>query len=258
MNISNWFNTNGMMSNPDKFQVIIFGNHNNELDHLNIEGHIIKCQSVVKHLGVKIDQKMDFSCHIDQICKRTGKQVNAIYRLCNVLDVETKEVIYNSFIKANFDYCPLIWAFCNKGDLQKLQKLQNRAIRFVYGDYDCESVDLITKYNMKSILQCNIYEIAVEMFKCFNDVAPSYISALFKKQNNGYRTRNFNNFVLRCPRTVKYGQKCLSYIGARIWNNLPVSLKTVDDLSHFKSMVFNVNFDLNDLDEVLYGKERVM
>ena len=67
---------------------------------------------------------MDLGKHIEQICKKTGKQVNAIYRLCNILDTETKKAIYNSFTKANFDYCPLVWAFCNKTDLVKLKNFK--------------------------------------------------------------------------------------------------------------------------------------
>ena len=93
--MSNWFEANGMMSNPDKFQVIILGAPKGELQGLDVNGHSINCQTVVKHLGVFIDQNMDFSQHIDHICKKTGKQVNAIYRLCNILDTETKKAIYN-------------------------------------------------------------------------------------------------------------------------------------------------------------------
>ena len=76
VNISKLFDVNGMISNPDKFRVIIFGS-SNELEYLNVQGHLIKCQKVVKHLGVLTDNKLDFNNHIDHICKKTGQQVNA-------------------------------------------------------------------------------------------------------------------------------------------------------------------------------------
>ena len=202
-----------------------------------------------------IDKSLDFSSHIDYICKKTGKQVNALSRLCNVLDVETKVIIYNSFIKTNFDYCPMIWVFSKKGDLDKLQKVQNRALRFVYSDFVTDSSDLITKYDVKNIMQCNISKIAIEMYKCFNDLVPSYISALFKKQDYIHNTRSVNNFVLRCPRTTKYGQKCLSFMGARLWNSLPEQIKCSEDLSHFKCNLYE-NENVNELYTILYGNER--
>ena len=255
VNISKWFDVNGMISNPDKFQVIIFGS-SNELEYLNIQGHLIKCQKVVKHLGVLIDNKLDFNNHIDHICKKTGKQVNAIYRLCNILDEETKVAIYNSFIKANFDYCPLIWAFCNKGDIVRLQKIQNRAIRFVHNDFECNSMDLLLKYNEHSIVTLNIYKIAVQMFKCYHDISPSYICSLFKKRNNVYNNRHAYNYDLRRPRTIRYGQKCFSYMGPKIWNSLSYELKTAENLNCFKSLIRSVKLNVNDLNELLYGRER--
>ena len=134
----------------------------------------------------------------------------------------------------------------------KLQKLQNRAIRFVHNDFECNSIDLMSKYNMKSIAQCNIYKIAVEMYKCLYNMSPPYVYKLFKK-NNGYCSRYINNFVLRCTRTNKYGQRSFSYMGVKICNKLPIKSRMAKELSDFKSSICDIN--LKDFNELLYGRE---
>ena len=35
---------------------------------------------------------------------------------------------------SNFNYCPLVWHFCGEGNTKKLEKIQERALRFIYND----------------------------------------------------------------------------------------------------------------------------
>ncbi len=38
----------------------------------------------------------------------------------------------------HFNFCPLVWHFCSKLDTDKLERLQMRALRFVYTDYESD------------------------------------------------------------------------------------------------------------------------
>ena len=65
----------------------------------------------VKLLGVHIDDKLNFNEHINKICKSAGNQLNALIRLKSFLGLKEKEVVVNSFIYSNFNYCPLYGCF---------------------------------------------------------------------------------------------------------------------------------------------------
>ena len=53
-----------------------------------------------------------------------------------VLDYKSRMVIYNSFVKSNFNYNPIVWMFSNNGSLEKkMENIQNRALRFVLNDF---------------------------------------------------------------------------------------------------------------------------
>ena len=62
-----------------------------------------------------------------------------------ILSTDCKILIYNSFIRSNFNYCPLVWHFCNKTNTEKLEKLQLRALRIVFNDFNSSYSDLLIK-----------------------------------------------------------------------------------------------------------------
>ena len=68
----------------------------------------IRSTSSVKLLGVHIDDKINFNKHINKICKSAGNQVNALIGLTSFLVLKEKEVLVNSFIYSNFNYCQLV------------------------------------------------------------------------------------------------------------------------------------------------------
>ena len=65
--------------------------------HLN---HNVTIQSVsnVTLLGVNMDVELNFNYHIALLCNTAGKQIHALSRLSNVLNVDTKILILQSFI----------------------------------------------------------------------------------------------------------------------------------------------------------------
>ena len=86
--------------------------------------------------------KLNFDLHISYICKKAAKQINVLSRLSQYLTTETKLLIYKSFVRSNFGYCPIVWHFCSKTSTDKMEKLQYRALRLVYSDFDSSYEEL--------------------------------------------------------------------------------------------------------------------
>ena len=62
-----------------------------------------------------------------------------------------KEVLVNSFVLSNFNYCPLVWHFCSSKSLKKIEKIQERALRILYNESTSDDNQLLGKSNKASM-----------------------------------------------------------------------------------------------------------
>ena len=94
----------------------------------------IPCVDHLELLGVVIDNSLHFNKHVPKITKKVGKQLDVLCRFKKMPSSSTKFCLYNSFIMSYFTYCSTLWHNCMKSDGQKLDKLNERAIRYIYSD----------------------------------------------------------------------------------------------------------------------------
>ena len=75
--------------------------------------------------------------------------------------------IQYTFIFSNFSYCPLTWHFSGEVNAKKIEKIQERAFRFIYSDYNCSYESLLVKSQLPSLKVRRLRSIALESFKRF-------------------------------------------------------------------------------------------
>ena len=183
-----------MKANPDKFQAIGIGKktHDN-IGSFQIGQTNIKCDDSVTLLGINIDYMLKFDAHVSEICKQASKQLAVLKRLGGFLTKQGKLVIYNSFIASNFSYCPLAWHFCSASSTNKLEKVQERALRFINNDHTSSLNDLLKSTNTQPLHVRRIKQMACEVFKIINKMSPEYINDLVEIKtslyNSGQRNR---------------------------------------------------------------------
>ena len=115
-----------MIVNPGKFQSIIVESSKGKinLQSLKLNGNSIETSESVKLLGIKIDNHLNFQSHFYTICKKAAGQLNALSRLKSFLNQDQRNIIANSFIYSNFNYCPLIWQFSSQRLMNKIENIQ--------------------------------------------------------------------------------------------------------------------------------------
>ena len=147
----NWFKVNKMQANPDKFQVLAVGKKTFDKNmKICIQNSTLSCEETVKLLGIEIDYQLNFDIHISSICRKASQQLNILKRLGRYLDRLSKLTIFHTFILSNFNFCPLAWHFCTDKNSNKLEKVQERALRFVYNDYTSSYINLLEKAPYRS------------------------------------------------------------------------------------------------------------
>ena len=110
--VVNWFSSNGMVANPDKFKVIFPGSQN--VISINIGPLQLKSSEEVLLLGVKLDSQLSFYPHIKDICKKASAKTKVLMRIRRYLTQKQVDRLYAAHVMSPFNYCPLVWMFCSK------------------------------------------------------------------------------------------------------------------------------------------------
>ena len=104
-------------------------------------------------LGVTIDNKLKFEGQIRKICRKVSQQVAVLNRLKKILPFELRIDIYRTFIAPHFNYCSESLHHCGKRGCAKLEKINERALRFVTGDKSTTYETLLKQLNLQSPLR---------------------------------------------------------------------------------------------------------
>ena len=231
-----WFKHNNMKANASKFQLMYVSRNNDLIEgSIMIEDAQIEPSSSISILGIELDQHLKFISHVDEICHQTGKQINALKRIKHHLEKDSKMTVYNSYINCNFNYCSVIWMFANKSTLNKLERTNKRALRFVTNKGHLSYEEICKEEKQLSVYKRCIRNMAIQMYKINKGTAPDYISELFSTQNSGYAMRDNQRMVLPEYNTVTFGKNSFRYLGAKVWNSIPVTIKHSVSLSTYKS-----------------------
>jgi hypothetical protein len=147
-----------MQANPEKIQAIAYCNFFFDKSPIfQIGTANISCDEVINLLGVDIDFMLNFDCNIKNICKKAVQQLNILKRIRKNLNKLNRLTIFHTFVLSNFNFCPLSLHFCSETNTKKFEKIQERALRFVYQDYEAsyENFILIKEKNANTAYQEN-------------------------------------------------------------------------------------------------------
>ena len=233
-----WFRDNEMIVNPDKFQAIIINKHGKSERNnytLKFNEYEIESKNSVTLLGIDIDNKLSFHDHIHTLTRKAAGQLNYLISKKKFLNIEAKKVLIESFIISNFNYCPLVWLFCNYKSTSKQEAIQKRALRFLYDDYESSYEHLLTLANKPTIEVRKLRFLAIEIFKTINSLNPSFMKEIFTL--NTIRDASRNLLMVKAQSTKQYGTDTLRSLGPKIWNSLLPEIRSSENLNIFKSLI---------------------
>ena len=138
---------------------------------------------------------------------RSESDFNAISRLHRCLGFKEKEFLINSFVYANFNYCPLIWHFCSAKPVRKIEQIQTRAFRILYNGFCSNYKTLLDKSGKCTMGVKHLGTLGLEVFKTLNNPDPAFMEEIFHRTR--WLTRRPNNIQVNVHKTAKYGDKSL-------------------------------------------------
>ncbi len=137
-----------------QFQVAFFA-RDKEIEGItiNLEGVQLYSNECTKRLGVHVDRYLTFNYHVSELCRNAARQVHCLMQLSTMLPVESKLTIFNGFIVSKFLYCPVVCHMCSKSDTKKVEKVQEKALCFIYRKFESDYKSLLNlaEYSCLSI-----------------------------------------------------------------------------------------------------------
>ncbi len=136
-----------------------------------------------------LTKKLDFKFHVNGVIRKCACQLNALHGQSRVLNVLAKTKVFNAFIRANLNYCPLGWINRNKTDLARLEKVQEIAVWLIFNDKMSTYIDLLQRAGVPSVLIRWQRVLATEVYKALHGLSPLYIQNLFNEKKLPYNLR---------------------------------------------------------------------
>ena len=239
--VKSWMNSNKLKMNDSKTEFVYFGSRQQllkchtesiEIDQCNVE----RTKSV-KYLGAVLDQHLSFQDHIKQKCKIAALNIQYIGSIRKHLSQESANQLALSMVLSHLDYCNSVLAGLPASTIKKAQNIQNWAAKVVLkrNRYDSSTRALYDLHWLPVQYRIN-YKIAVMVFKCLNNMAPSYLQDLLVIKSHPRRTRASGSSSLIIPFTKcsTFAHRSFSVQGPSIWNSLPSDVKLSDNLNIFR------------------------
>ena len=149
-------------------------------DLLRFCGEDLVSSELESVLGLQVDNKLNFENHIKSLCNKASQKLRALQRISNMLDAQKKNLLFNSIIKSQFSYCPLVWMFCSRRSNSLVNNVHERTLRIVHDDHNSSYFELLKTKNERTIHQQNINVLMKEIYKFENDLSPPLIDDMFK------------------------------------------------------------------------------
>ena len=226
--IRDWTVANRLTINLSKTEMVLFTNrytnHNNQ--QITLDGNPVGFVDSVRFLGVFIDEGLTFKSHIAYVVGKISRSAGILFRIKNLLPIETRLTFYYSFIYPYISYNILIWGGTNNCHLSQLVIQHKRIIRLLSDAGYTEHTSPLF-HNLGLLKLHHIYKFHLLIH------TRRLIQAGSFRTNHSIDTRNRN---LSAPifQRLSRTQQSISYCGPTEWNKLPNNLKNIESSSLFK------------------------
>ena len=129
--LEKWSQNWQLSFNPAKCSVLSIGEKDSTQSYYLCN---TKMQNVNTHsyLGVELSYNLKFDKHIDKITSKANRLIGMLSRVLKHADTKTKLIAYKTLVRSNLEYACQVWDPYLKKNIKKLEKIQNKSLKFIY------------------------------------------------------------------------------------------------------------------------------
>ena len=217
--------------------------HNKIQASYTLEGTVLENVESIKYLGVTITSDLKWNSHVRNVCSKANRTLGFLRRNLFSCPQDVKEAAYKGMVRPILEYGSSVWDPYASGLQEELDKVQNRAARFVTGNYTREEgsmTGILEKLKWESPKKRRKNNRLILLYKGLKGKARIPTDDLVPKTR---RCRNQHSMAFQIPSASIEAYKCSFFPQTiRDWNNLPDSLissaeMSDDCVSKFASLV---------------------
>ena len=244
-----WMFENKLKLNPGKTEFIVFGSMDKfkwlkDSLPVNILGNCLSPNDVVRNLGVLFDSKFSFTNHVNSVVKSSFTSLRDLHRIRHFLSYDVSIMVANALVSSRLDYCNSLFRSLSSKNITRLQNIQNCLARFVSGVSRFSHVSPILKsLHWLPVQQRIIFKTLLLTYKFLTTGKPKYFAPYLSLYTSAVKTRRSNpeKMFLNVPfysssvhKSKVHFNKSFSYDAPKLWNDLPLEIRTAPTLSCFK------------------------
>ena len=255
--VKDWMSSHKLKMNDSKTEVLVIHpkcNLNSRSPPLTISDIKIRPATSVRNLGVIFDAQCKLENHINNICSSAHLKLYSIGKIRRFLTSSAAERLVHALITSKLDYCNSLLYGVTSTHIKKLQRVQNTAARLITGTKRREHITpVLFNLHWLPVTERIKFKLLLLVFKALNDQAPPYIAELIKPYRPNRNLRSDNQGLVATTKTSSsYQFNAFSSAGPRLWNSLPLNIRTTTNLNSFKRQLkthlFNLYFMNNSLE----------
>ena len=128
-----WAKKWGMRFNAKKCYIMSI---NNKSSHFyELDNHILKQVNENPYLGLTISDDLKWSSHITKMTKKANSTMAFLRRNLRNFPEDCRKTAYLSLVRSILDYGSIVWDPYLLSDIDKIERVQRQAARFITGDY---------------------------------------------------------------------------------------------------------------------------
>ena len=134
-----------------------------------------------KFLDIYIDENLTWSSHIDYVCLYIFTKISLLCQLSNYVPVKVLKMFYQSSISPCIDYGSVTWGSASSSQIQRLNKLQNRAAQILLRtNFNTPSQQMFQELGWPLVPKIINYDKTVLTLRALKYLTPDYITDLLK------------------------------------------------------------------------------
>ena len=185
-----------------------------------------------------LDSHLSMEKHVNAICRSCYFYLRGIARIRSCLDQHTAETIVHSLVSTRLDYCNSLLFGISGYLIQRLQRVQNFAARVVCQlRRENHITPILRQLHWLPVSKRIEFKVILITFKVLNGRSPKYLQELVSPYQPVRQLRSSNQGLLTVPSTrlTTFGDRAYSSYAPKLWNALPLHLRSITSLSVFKS-----------------------
>ena len=146
-----------------------------------------------------LSDNFNWNSHIDIIVSKANRMLGLIKRTYRGLDdIKTLRTLYCALVRSNIEYCSVVWSPYTKRNIEKVEKVQRRATKFILKTEDNYETRL-KKLNLMSLKNRRFLADVIFWYKAFNGLCKINIDSHidFYSDADHYSFRKYNDLSLK-------------------------------------------------------------